>query len=125
MAELILKQEVYAIVGSAMEVYNELGPGFLEAVYQEALEIELSLRGIPHQPQRPLLLYYKGRKLKKEYVADFVCYDAIIVEIKALEKLTGKDEAQLINYLKATRMRVGVLINFGSASKLEWKRFVN
>jgi len=125
MAELILKQEVYAIVGAAMEVYNELGPGFLEAVYQEALEIELSLREIPHQPQRPLLLYYKGRRLKKEYVADFVCYDAVIVEIKALDKLTGKDEAQLINYLKATPMRVGVLINFGSANKLEWIRFVN
>jgi GxxExxY protein len=101
MPEIILKQEVYAIIGAVMEVYNELGPGFLEAVYQEAMEIELSLRNIPHQPQRQLLLHYKGRRLKKEYVADFVCYDAIIVEIKALDKLTGKDEAQTHQLLES------------------------
>jgi GxxExxY protein len=125
MAEIILKEEVYAIVGAAIEVYNQLGSGFLEAVYQEELEVEFALRNLPHQPQKELLLHYKGHRLKKEYIADFLCYDSIIVEIKALDKLTGKEEAQLINYLKATRLRVGLLINFGSANKLEWKRFVN
>jgi GxxExxY protein len=122
--ELLLKDEVYAIIGAAVEVHRELGPGFLEAVYQEAIEIELAQRSIPHQPHQPLTIYYKGQRLKKEYEADVICYEQIIVELKALDRLSGREEAQLLNYLKATGLRVGLLINFGSVGKLEWKRMV-
>jgi GxxExxY protein len=122
--ELILKDEVFAIVGAAIEVHRELGPGFLEAVYQEALEIELRVREIPFQRQRMLAIAYKGLQLKKEYAVDIVCYDQIIVELKALAHLSTREEAQLLNYLRATGMRVGLLINFGSHGRLEWKRLV-
>lgn len=122
MNELLMKDEVYKIVGAAMEVYNERGVGFLEEVYQECLEIEFELRGIPFTPQQELPLYYKGRLLKKKYRADFVCYDKIIVEIKALDRLTTNEEAQILNYLRATTRELGVLINFGSRNKLEWER---
>ncbi len=124
MTELLCKEEVYAIVGAAMEVYNELGRGFLEAVYQEALEMELAARNIPFESQKELHISYKGRKLKKTYTADFLIVGKIIVEIKALDHLTSVDEAQLLNYLKATKLEVGVLINFGAARKLEWTRRV-
>ena len=124
MAELIYKEEVFAIVGAAIEVHKELGSGFLEAVYQEAMEMELFSRDIPFESQKVLHINYKGKQLRKEYVADFVCYEKIIVEIKAIEKLSGKEKAQLLNYLKATGFKVGVLINFGSDRKLEWERFV-
>jgi GxxExxY protein len=125
MIELIHKDEVFAIIGAAIEVHRVLGPGFLESVYQEAMEIELQDRGIPHEPQRKLRISYKERLLEKFFVTDFACYECIMVEIKAEKQLTGVDEAQLINQLRASKMRVGVLINFGSAGKLEWKRFVN
>jgi len=124
MTELILKDEVFAIIGAAIEVHRELGSGFLEAVYQEALEIELASRQIPFEPQKTLMIVYKGRALKKAYEADLVCYGQIIVELKALDRLSGKEEAQILNYLKATGLRVGLLINFGSHGRLEWKRFV-
>jgi GxxExxY protein len=124
MRELILKEEVFAIVGAAIEVHRELGPGFLEAVYQEALEIELRERGISFEAQKPLRISYKGKTLNKEYFADVVCYGQIIVELKALDRLSGNEESQILNYLKATGLRVGILINFGSHGKLEWKRFV-
>lgn len=124
MAELILKDEVYAIAGAAMEVYYQLGTGFLEPVYQEALEIELAHRKIPFESQRSLNLFYKDVKLRKVYIPDFVCYEQIIAEIKVLERLTNIEVAQLINYLKVTKMHVGLLINFGSRPKLEWKRYV-
>ncbi len=124
MSELILKEEVYAVVGAAIEVHRELGPGFLEAVYQEALQIELRERGIPFGAQKRLRISYKGRTLEKEYFADLVCYDQVIVELKALDRLSGSEQAQMLNYLKATGFRVGVLIDFGSRGKLEWKRFV-
>ena len=124
MDELLYKDEVYAIVGAAIEVHRELGFGFLEDVYQEALEIELTWRGIPFRPQQELQIYYKGRQLRKKYRCDFYCYDKIIVEIKALERLTSQDEAQLLNYLKTTRCELGVLINFGAKRKLEWIRRV-
>src|SRR5262245_50703474 len=123
--DLIFKDEVYAIAGAAMEVHSVLGPGFLEAVYHAALKLELASRRIPFESERPLPVHYKGQKLCTEYKADLVCYGQIIVELKALDKLSGKEEAQIINYLKATGSRVGVLINFGSRGKLEWKRFVN
>ena len=122
--ELLLKDEVYAIAGAAMEVHTQLGNGFLEAVYQEALELELATRAISFIPRPVLTIYYKGKKLKKEYEADLICYDQIIVELKALNRLSGTEEAQILNYLKATGLRVGLLINFGSVGKLEWKRFV-
>lgn len=124
MVDLILKDEVFAIVGAAMEVHRVLGSGFLEAVYQEAMEIESASRLLPFVPQKILCVHYKDYLLKKEYVADLVYCNQIIVELKALDKLTGREEAQILNYLKATKMKVGLLINFGSSPKLEWKRFV-
>ena len=124
-SELRLGREVYAIVGAAIEVHKELGAGFLEAVYQEALELELQVRRIPFEAQKALKIKYKKSELKKTYVADLICYDQIIVELKALDRLSGTEEAQVINYLKATGVPVGLLINFGSHGKLQWKRFVN
>lgn len=125
MTELLFKAEVYALIGAAMEVYNVLGFGFLEAVYQAALEAELKLRGIPFEPQRELYVYYKGQPLDGVfYKPDFIVVGKIVVEIKALDKLTSRDEAQLLNYLKATGLEAGVLINFGARGGLEWKRMV-
>lgn len=124
MAELILKEEVYAVVGAAMEVYNTLGNGFLEPVYQEALEIEFGKRDIPFIPQKEISIEYKGIHLKKGYIADFLVHDKLIVEIKAINELTVREEAQLLNYLKATGVQLGVLINFGSQPNLQWKRMV-
>ncbi len=122
--ELILKDEVFQVIGAAIEVHKVLGSGFLEAVYHEALTIELSERAVSSRSQALLKIDYKGRQLKKEYVADFICFDTLIVEIKAQSKLTGIEEAQVINYLKATGYQAGLLINFGSVGKLEWKKFV-
>ena len=122
--ELLLKDEVYQIVGAAMEVSNQLGCGFLEAVYQEALGFELVERQIPHEQQKRIEIYYKDRVLNKEYIADFLCHDRIVVEIKAIKAITGIEEAQILNYLKATNLPLGLIINFG-APRLEWKRYVN
>ncbi|MEP7136862.1 MAG: GxxExxY protein [Chloroflexota bacterium] len=124
MAELLYKDEVYAIIGTAMEVYNQLGPGFSEAIYQEALEIEVETCKIPNNPQQEIYIDYKGIKLKQFFKPDFICYEKIIVEIKALDLLTSREESQLLNYLKATGMPVGVLINFGANKDLEWKRMI-
>src|SRR5687768_15485171 len=118
MTELLFKNEVYAMIGAAMDVYNDLGPGFLEQVYQEALELEVELRKIPTKSQHQIVVKYKNIPLKKYYVADLFCYDKVIVEIKTLDHLTHREEAQLINYLKATGMQVGVLINFGKYPNL-------
>jgi GxxExxY protein len=124
MTELLLKDEVYAVIGAAIEVHRELGPGFLEAVYQEAMKIELADRGIPFLAQQPLTIHFKNRILKKRYEPDLFCYNSLIAELKAETQLIGADEAQLLNYLKATGLRVGLLINFGSVGRLEWKRYV-
>jgi GxxExxY protein len=124
MDELICKDEVFQIIGAAIEVHKELGNGFLEAVYQEAFEFELALRNIPYVSQQPLLIRYKDHVLKKEYITDLICYNSIIVELKAVQKMTGIEESQLLNYLKTTGTKVGLLINFGSYGKLEWKRMV-
>lgn len=113
----------YAVIGAAMEVHRQLGCGFLEAVYQEALAIELELRKVPFLREKALPVLYKGQVLSTSYRSDFVCYDAVIVEIKALSKLSGTEEAQIINYLKATGLEVGLLINVGGPS-LDWGRFV-
>ncbi len=123
--ELIYRDEVYAIVGAAMEVHSVLGNGFLEAVYQSAIKLELSKRQIPYETEKELPVFYKGEKLDISYRADLICYGKIIVELKAIDRLTSKEESQLLNYLSATGLRVGLLINFGSRGKLEWKRFAN
>jgi GxxExxY protein len=112
----------YELIGAAMEVHRELGCGFLEAVYQEAYAIELPKRGVPYRREVDLTVLYKGQKLNTSYRSDFICYDSIIVELKALSKLGKVDEAQIINYLKATDFAVGLLLNLGAAS-LEYRRF--
>ncbi len=122
MAELLFKSEVYAIIGAAMEVYNQLGPGFGEAIYQEALKIESDAQKMPNNPQEEIYIAYKGTQLKQFFKPDFIYYDKIIVEIKAIDKLTSREEAQLLNYLKATGLPLGLLINFGRDNDLEWKR---
>ncbi len=122
MSDLIFKDECYAIVGAAMEVYNQLGTGFLEAVYQEALELELTTQNTPFKAQMPVTIQYKGVALKQQYIPDFLAYDAIIIEIKAIQELGPIQEAQAMNYLKATGFELGLLLNFGSAGKLQWKR---
>jgi len=113
---LILGKEVYALVGAAMEVHTQLGCGFLESVYQEAFEMELCTRHIPFEAQKVLPIQYKGVKLDKSFTADLVAYDQIIIELKALDKLTAQAEAQVINYLKASSIRGGLLIYFGGRS---------
>jgi GxxExxY protein len=124
MVELIFKEEVYAIIGAAMDVYNSLGPGFAEPVYQEAFGIEMVCRNIPVKPQQELKILYKGKPLQKTYITDYLAYEAIIIEIKALDQLGSREEAQILNYLKATSCQLGLLINFGALHDLEWKRFV-
>jgi GxxExxY protein len=124
MAELLLKDEVYAIVGAAIEVSKELGAGFLEAVYQEVMELELTSRGIPHEPQKELCIFYKGQCLEKKYIADFVCFGSVLVELKAIKEIGSVEESQMLNYLKATGLRVGIIINFGDPGRLDWKRMV-
>lgn len=121
--ELLLKDEVYNIIGAAMEVLSTLGNGFLEPVYHEALEIEFSLRGIPFQSHKNIPLFYKDRPMDKHYIADLLVYNQIIVELKAVDRLVPQFDAQLLNYLKATGLKVGLLLNFG-ASRLEYKRKV-
>lgn len=114
----------YAIIGAAMEVHKQLGNGFLEAVYHEALAIEMSSQEIPFQHEATLRINYKGHSLKAFYRADFICFETIIVEIKALKRLSGIEESQIINYLKASGLKTGLLLNFGATS-LEYKRFKN
>ncbi len=113
---MMFEEQCYAISGCAYEVHRELGNGFLEEVYQEAMERELSRRGIPYEPQKMLSLYYKGEQMNKYYVADLVCHGKIIVELKAVQNLTDVHKAQVINYLKATGCEIGILINFGTPS---------
>ena len=123
MSELILAEFSYKIIGACFEVHKQLGCGFLEPVYQEALELEFVEQGIPYEREKLLKISYKGKTLTKEYIADFICYDKIVIELKALSKLTSDHEAQLLNYLKATGFELGLLINFGT-KKLEHKRIV-
>jgi GxxExxY protein len=123
MAELIFKEESYKIIGAAQEVHRELGPGFLEAVYQEALAIELNNRNIPFEQEKELRIKYKNSLLSKKYIADFICFEQIILELKALNKITPEHQSQILNYLKITGYKLGLLINFGSSS-LQVKRFV-
>jgi GxxExxY protein len=124
MAELIFREECYAIVGAAMAVHDELGSGFTENVYQEALEIEFRKRGIPYERQKKLPIWYDGQEMTCFYVADLVVYGSIIVELKATRVVGSSEQAQLIGYLKATHLRPGLLINFGNPLKLDWQRLV-
>jgi GxxExxY protein len=122
--ELLFKHQVYTIVGAAFEVYNILGPGFLEAVYQDALIVEFTQRQIPFVAHQEIRITYKGHRLSKSYIPDFLCHNSVIVEIKATERLTPTDQAQLLNYMKAAQLTTGLLINFGPAKNMEWKRMV-
>jgi GxxExxY protein len=123
MTEILFKEESFKIIGACMEVHKQLGAGFLEPVYQEALAVELSEWGIPFEKEKELSIKYKGIPLVKKYIADFICYNKIILEIKALNKLTSEHEAQILNYLKATGIKLGLLVNFGGPS-LKFKRIV-
>jgi GxxExxY protein len=120
--QILFKEECYAIQGAVFEVYREMGCGFLEAVYQECLELELRLREIPFVAQPLLTLNYKGERLRQTYHPDFVCYNKIIVELKAVKEIAPEHQAQVINYLKATGMRLGILVNFGAYPKATVKR---
>ncbi|GMT46723.1 MAG: hypothetical protein IEMM0007_0289 [bacterium] len=115
--------QTYKIIGAAIEVHRVLGAGFLEAVYQEALSIEFSSSRIPFQKEVDLPVYYKEKILSTSYRADFLCYESVIVELKAINRLSGTEESQIINYLKATGTEIGLLLNFGTSS-LEYKRFI-
>jgi GxxExxY protein len=123
--KLILKEECYRIIGACINVYKDKGCGFLEPVYQESLEIEFEYQGILAVPQKPFPLVYRGRPLKHQYKPDFVCLDSIILEIKAVSALIDEHRAQVINYLKATRLPLGLLVNFGHYPLLEWERILN
>jgi len=121
--ELLFSNECYKIIGAAMEVHRELGSGFLEPVYQESLQLEFRLQNIPHRREEPLNINYKQFELSKRYIADFICYDCIIVELKALSDLLPVHTAQTLNYLKTTGFKVALLINFGTSS-LQYKRLI-
>jgi GxxExxY protein len=124
MSDIIYREESYRIMGACFEVYKEKGCGFLEAVYQECLEMEFADQGIPFDAQQRLTLTYKGRPLKQTYEPDFICFDKIVVEIKAISALADEHRAQVHNYLRATKLRLGLLINFGHHPKLESERIV-
>ncbi len=121
---LVFKEEVYSIQGALFEVYKQMGCGFLESVYQECLEKEFTARKIPFVAQPELRLHYKGKELSQTYRPDFICYDSIVVELKALASLTTQHQAQVINYLKATGVSLGLLVNFGSYPKVTVKRLI-
>jgi GxxExxY protein len=125
MAELILKEKTYQILGSCFEVYKDKGCGFLESVYEECLELEFKRRNIPFNRQVKINLSYKGTNLRQTYIPDFICHETIIIEIKAVKTLSNEHRAQIINYLKATGLKLGLLINFGHYPKIEFERFPN
>ena len=121
---IVYKEDSYKIIGAAFKVYNNLGHGFLEAVYQEALGIEFERQGIPYEREKELKIYYDGVELKQTYKADFVCFGKIIVELKAVSALDDAHRAQVYNYLHATGYRLGLLLNFGCSDELEKERIV-
>ena len=123
MVGLIYKEESYKIIGAAMEVHRELGNGFLEAVYQEALALEFEEQNIQFEQEKEIEIYYKDLLLDKKYRTDFLCYNKIIIEIKAVSELVSEHESQILNYLNATENKLGILINFGTKS-LQYKRMV-
>ena len=121
--DILYKDECYKIIGACMNVHKELGPGFLEAVYQESLAFEFFEQRIPFEKEKDIRIFYKDKLLDKYYKADFLCFEKIIVELKALSELSNDHISQLLNYLKATKLRVGLLVNFGSPS-LIYKRLI-
>ena len=121
---IIYRTQSFEVIGACFEVYKEKGSGFLEAVYQECLEMEFGDRKIPFIAQQPLALTYKGRPLKSKYAPDFICYGKIVVELKAVSALNDEHRAQIHNYLRATGMKLGLLVNFGHYPKLEYERIV-
>ena len=123
-SKIIYKEESYAIIGAFFNVYKEKGNGFLEAVYQECLEIEFPFQKIPYEAQKDLQLTYRDQILKQTYKPDFLCYDKIIVEIKALSKIVDEHRAQILNYLNGSGFKLGILVNFGHHPKLEYERFI-
>ena len=124
MTELLYEEETYKIIGACLNVHKKLGNGFLESVYQEAVEKELTKQKLPYERQKRLQIQYEGEYLDKYFVADFLCFEKIILEIKAASTIIKDHTAQLLNYLKATGYSVGLLINFGETS-LTWKRMIN
>ena len=123
--DLLFKEESYQIMGACFEVYKELGPGFLEAVYQECLAIEFTERGLTFQAHPRLKLQYKERFLKQYYEPDFICFGEIIIEVKAMRILVDEHRAQTIHYLKATDKKLGLLVNFCHYPQLEYERLIN
>ena len=124
MADIVFKEESYKIIGACMEVHKKLGSGFLESVYAEALEIEFNNSGIPYEKEKKLPVFYGDKPLNKYFRADFVCYDSIIIELKAIKFMVDANSKQTLNNVKATRFKLGILINFGTPS-LTYKRIVN
>ena len=124
MTKLVFKEETYQIRGACFEVYKEKGCGFLESVYQECLEIELGLQNIHFTPQPRLRLEYKGRPLQSEYIPDLICFEKIVVELKAVAELNNEHRAQVHNYLKATGFKLGLLVNFGHFPQIEIERII-
>ncbi len=124
MSERIYPKECYQIIGAGFEVYNDKGCGFLEPIYHDCLELEFGLQQIPFLHEPPLRLAYKGQPIKHTYSPDFTCWDKIVVELKAVDKLTDEHVAQVLNYLNATGYPLGLLVNFGHHPGLEWKRIV-
>ena len=122
--DVLYKDECYRVMGACFEVYKEKGCGFVEPVYQECLSLELASQGIPFIEQPEISLEYKSRPLRQTYKPDFICFDAIILEIKAVSRIADEHRAQVHNYLKATGHKLGVLVNFGHYPKLEWERIV-
>ena len=120
--KIIHREESYAVMGACFEVYKEKGCGFLESVYQECLALEFELRNVPFSSQPALHLRYKGIPLKHEYVPDFICFDRIVMELKAVSRLADEHRAQLHNYLRATGHHLGLLINFGHYPKVQYER---
>jgi GxxExxY protein len=124
MASLVYPEKSYQLVGACFEVYNEKGSGFLEPVYHDCMELELGARKIPFQHEPALRLSYKGVPLKRPYTPDFTCWDKIILELKAVERLADEHVAQVLNYLNATGYSLGLLVNFGHYPDLEYRRIV-
>ena len=124
MSQIIYKEESYKIIGACFEVYNEMECGFLEPVYQECVEIELQYQRLPFTSQRELSLTYRNRVLEQKYKPDFICYDKIILELKSVSEITNDHRAQVMNYVHATNLSLGLLVNFGAYPKLEYERFV-
>lgn len=124
MSDILYKEQSYSIIGAAMEVHKQLGCGFVEKVYQDALEIELSLRNIPYKREKHLPVFYKGVQIKHDYFADFICFDSIVVECKAVSEILDIHKSQTLNYMKINNYKLGIILNFSKKS-LDYCRVVN